>query len=142
MSKGVKYSLIFIIIAIIALAIYVGKQEIKPNNINNTTSNQNVSSNQNVANTTTNTTQNTIENNNVELNIVVTPEKIVASTTLSKEDKAKELAKQKWGGDDGVYFAIDNVNSDETYVVSVRDSATTKVLEWYTVDIKTGKIIN
>src|SRR5574344_1154357 len=135
MSKGAKYALIFIIIAIIALAIYVGKQEVKNNNV---TSNQNTAVNQNTANVTNDIVQNTTENNNVELNTVTTPESIVSSTTLSKEDKAKELAKQKWGGNDGVYFAIDNVNSDETYVVSVRDSTTTKVLEWYTIDIKTG----
>ena len=59
--------------------------------------------------------------------------------TLTERNLKKNL-KKEWGGSDGVYFSIDNMNSDETYIVSVRDSETTKVLEWYKVDIKTGEV--
>ena len=142
MSKGTKYALLFIVIAIIALAIYVGIQE-----------KSQIGDGAKTENTSTNTVGNTVTNNNVENNVnntnntientnTATPESIVKSTTLSDEEKAKELAKLRWGGSDGVYFAIDTMNSDETYIVSVRDSSTTKVLEWYTVDIKTGTVKN
>ena len=138
MSKGTKYALFFIVIAILALAVYVGMQGTKKTNENVSVSSGNVEKNEN---TTTNVTENTT-NNTTENNTTVTPETIVNSSTLSDEEKAKELAKQKWGGNDGVYFAIDTMNSDESYVVSVRDSSSTKVLEWYTIDIKTGTVKN
>ena len=120
------------------MSIYVVTQEKKEDNTNVDVSVQNVSAN----NTQNNVTPEVKDNNIIVNNQIVTPQEIVKSTTISDEDKAKELAKQKWGGSDGVYFSIDNMNSDETYVVSVRDSATTKVLEWYTVNIKSGSVTN
>lgn len=139
MSKGTKYALLFIVIAIMALAIYVGMQGTKKTNENISVSSGNVEKNESNTNTVIeNTTNNTVENTIT----TTTPENIVNSNTLSDEEKAKELAKQKWGGDEGVYFSIDTMNSDETYIVSVRDSASTKVLEWYTIDIKTGTVKN
>lgn len=137
MNKGTKYALIIILIAIVALAIYVGYEE---NEIGN---NVPVYSENTVQNNTTNVINNEIIENNVEQNNTEetnSTEDIVKSKTLTDEEKAKELVKQEWGETDGVYFSIDNINSDETYIVSVRDSSTTRVLGWYKVDIKTGEV--
>lgn len=139
MSKGTKYVLIMILVAIVILAMYVGYQESEPNS-----GNVPVGSTNTVTNTTTNEINNNIPQNNniIDNNIVETEptKEIIKSETLTDEEKAKELVRQEWGGSEGVYFSIDNMNSDETYIVSVRDSATTKVLEWYKVDIKTGEV--
>lgn len=140
MSKGTKYVLIIIIVAIAVLATYVGYNETNKNNENVATDSTNTSTN-NISNEVQN--NNITQNNNVVDNNVVETDpnkEIIKSDTLTDEEKAKELVKKEWGGSDGVYFSIDNMNSDETYIVSVRDSETTKVLEWYKVDIKTGEV--
>ncbi len=142
MSKGTKFVLIFILVAIIALSIYVGKQGMNKGKENTmVTSMQNTIKNEKTEN---NNVQNVSSNTNIENINTEAPkiEDIVDSKTLTDEDKAKELVKQKWGGSEGVYFSIDTINNDETYVVSVRESSTTKVLEWYTVDIKKGTVKN
>lgn len=61
-------------------------------------------------------------------------------SNLSPEEKAKQLAKDNWGTDDTVYFSFEEVNEEGRYVISVRDKATTKALEWFYIDIETGTI--
>lgn len=142
MSKGTKFVLIFILIAILALSIYVGKQGMNKGKENTiVTSMQNTKKNENIENNNVQNVSNNTDIENINTN-EIKPEDIVDSKTLTDEDKAKELVKQKWGGSEGVYFSIDTINNDETYVVSVRESSTTKVLEWYTVDIKKGTVKN
>ena len=140
MSKGSKYLLIIILILIIGLAIYATYIE------KNETTNTSANTGSNTNTSTNGTENNNLQNNDVPENKIentVTPEQnIIQSTTLTDDEKAKELAKQNWGTSEGVYFSVDNVNSNETYVISVRDSATTKVLEWYTVDLKSGTVTN
>lgn len=146
MDKRTKIILfiIFIMIAILLLCVSFMKNE------ENTT----------VDNRPTNQTNN-IENSNTEVDIEQNGENQTAesevdtegnetqnieneentegeTTQLTDEQKIIEYVKNDWGTSEGVYFTIENINSDETYVVSVRDSSTTISLKWYTVDLKKG----
>ena len=59
---------------------------------------------------------------------------------VSDEDKAIELAKKQYGMTDGVYFRIEQVQSNGVYIISVRDSETTRDYAWYTVDVKNNTV--
>ena len=67
-------------------------------------------------------------------------EKEVEEVSISSEDKAIELAKKEYGSTEGVYFRIDQIQSSNVYIVSVRDENTTAALMWYTVDVKSGTV--
>ena len=56
-------------------------------------------------------------------------------TVTSKEQKAINLVKQAWGGDDGVYFSNESIDSQGRYIVSVRDKGTTNSLAFFLVDV-------
>lgn len=100
----------------------------------------------NAVNNTNNTVkQNEVEENNIVTepgnNVVENNETVDKETSdLEPEEKAKQLAKDNWGEDDTVYFCYEEKNSEGRYVISVRDKATTKALEWFYIDIETGTI--
>lgn len=106
------------------------------NNVNNT---EDKTKNETTNNTTTNTTENNNPNtaNETDKNNQ-TP--AVEEVTVSDEDKAKELAQKTYGSSDGVYFKIEQVESNGVYIISVRDMETTSALAWYTVNAKTGTV--
>lgn len=55
---------------------------------------------------------------------------------LTGEDKAIELAKKQWGEDDNtVYYYVEEQVSDNVYIISVRDQATTQDLSTFKVNI-------
>lgn len=58
------------------------------------------------------------------------------------KEKAIDIAKKDWGEDDSVYFKFDRIDSNENYIVVVRDSTTTNALKWYTVDVENDRIID
>lgn len=60
----------------------------------------------------------------------------------SNDEKAIQIVKKKWGNDDSVYFNIQTIDAAGNYVVSVNDKESTSVLEWYTVNVKTGECKN
>ena len=64
-------------------------------------------------------------------------EEDISSTenVTSKEQKAINLVKQAWGGDDGVYFSNESIDSNGRYIVSVRDKGTTNSLAFFLVDV-------
>ena len=66
--------------------------------------------------------------------------KPVEETNLSDEDKAISLAKKQYGSEDGVYFRIEQIQSNNIYIVSVRDNETTRDLAWYTIDVNAGTV--
>lgn len=113
---------------------------VQNNVIENTVINNNVISNETkneVENTTTNTakTENSTKNTSVSNSEVKTDEK------LTGEEKAKQLAKDKWGKtDDNVYYYVEDKLSENEYIVSVRDSDTTVSLMDYKINIKTEEI--
>ena len=54
--------------------------------------------------------------------------------------KAINMAKQEWGEDDNVSFKIDEQSEDGKFVICVVDKNTTKVIFWYSVDVKNNTI--
>lgn len=122
------------------------EQTSSENNINTA----NIISNTNT-NTNTNTNENTNtvpENNSVE-NTTTVSENTVEDAVMSgkddryaedKQEKAIELVKKKWGEDDTVYFTNESVNSDEEYIVAVRQKSSTAVKNYFKVNIKTGTV--
>ena len=102
------------------------------NTINNETKNEIVNK---VENTTKNTTisENTVKNTSVS--------ETKTNDNLTGEEKAKKLAKDKWGkNDDSVYYYVEEKLSENEYIVSVRDSDTTVSLMDYKINIKTEEI--
>lgn len=84
---------------------------------------------------TENVTSNSSKENDNTKNEPDTTEK-----TTSKEEKAIELAKKKWGSTSGVYFSNDGIEYDGRYRVSVRDGKTSNALAFYLVDLETGLV--
>lgn len=54
----------------------------------------------------------------------------------SKQEKAIALVKKAWGGEDGVYFSNESIDSQGRYIVSVRDKGTTNSLAFFLVDVE------
>lgn len=134
-----KILYVILIVAVIIAGICVAKKMSKgeetirtdANVVNNT--NSIVKENEITGNNNTVTEQ---ENNVVEDNTTVDKE----VSNLSPEEQAKKLAKDNWGEDNTVYFSFEEVNAEGRYVISVRDKATTRALEWLYIDIETGTI--
>lgn len=63
------------------------------------------------------------------------------TSTLSKEEQAKEMAKEEYGDGEGVYFSVDAIDSEGRYIVSVHESETTFMLVSYAIDIDKQTIV-
>ena len=73
--------------------------------------------------------------------VVGREERETEKTEKTDDERAIELAKNKWGANDNtVTYSIATKNSSDEYIVSVSDSKTT-VLAWYSVNISTGEVI-
>ncbi|MBR1802828.1 MAG: hypothetical protein IJ777_02510 [Clostridia bacterium] len=87
----------------------------------------------------TQTTQNTSKNNSSS-----EQETEDDSSSTPREKKAIELVKKEWekemGNLSGVSFNNIGIQSDGKYRVSVNDSKTTRVLQFYIVDVDTGVV--
>lgn len=151
-----KFLIVVCIIAVIIFLGYIGK-DMDLSNLNAKNTSGNNLANSSVItgkNTATNNTNNTAKNttnqtNNVEKNTTNTTENkaneasnttqnqtnTVEEVKLSDEDKAKELAKKTYGSSNGVYFKVEQVESNGVYIISVRDAETTNAIEWYKVDV-------
>ena len=66
------------------------------------------------------------------------------NSTIPREKKAIELVKEEWenewGNTSGVTFNNIGIQSDGQYRVSVNDSRTTEVIQFYIVDVDTGLV--
>lgn len=80
---------------------------------------------------------NTNAENKGDENELEDKEEDVSSTesVTSKQEKAINLVKKEWGGDDGVYFSNESIDSQGRYIVSVRDKGTTNSLAFFLVDV-------
>lgn len=163
MNKTAKIILGIVIAIIVVVGAYFGvkyffnTQEASNNtNINNTNGNMALVENNTVEN-------NIIENNIVEDNTAkneanneiknktkVTEEnknKVSSNNDSeiesdSDEEKALAIVKKDWGSTDGVYFKVQAIDANGNYVISVNNADTTQVMEWYTVNPKTGEFSN
>lgn len=154
MRNFLKGLLAIAIVAVIGVIVYTAIIYLDNNKQTNSTANNNqnnVSNNQSSINknddkkstddidkkeeTVNNEQENIQEDNQENKNEVVNEE-----VTLNDEEKAIELAKKEYGSTDSVYFRIEQIQSNNIYIVSVRDSQTTRDLAWYTVDIKNNTV--
>ena len=97
------------------------------NTINNMVDNKVDNNNKIENNTANNIVENKIENENSEIQ------------EKTDEEKAIEIVKKDYGNNANVSFKIEQINPNGTYVIRVMDAETSLVLQWYTVDPKTGK---
>jgi len=74
-------------------------------------------------------------NNNQEEDNVSSTESVT-----TRQEKAIQLVKEEWGGEDGVYFSNESIDSQGRYIVSVRDKKTTNSLAFFLVDVETGLV--
>ena len=164
MNKTAKIILGIVIAIIVVVGAYFGvkyffnTQEASNNNtnINNTNGSMALVENNTVEN-------NIIENNIVEDNtakneanneiknetkVIEENKNKVSSNNDSEiesdsdEEKALAIVKKDWGSTDGVYFKVQAIDANGNYVISVNNADTTQVMEWYTVNPKTGEFSN
>ena len=130
--------------------VVTGKNNTTKNTTNNTNNTKNNTANntannttENTANNTTNQTENATNTTNTTentTNTTETPAKPVEVTAANDEEKAKTLAKNAYGASGGVYFKVEQLESDGVYIISARDEETTQALAWYTVDVKNNTV--
>ena len=156
-----NFLIVVCVIVVVCLLGYAGEymnEEVVPTNTVSSNNKQNVSSTSGtkVNNNTTKKEENTKvekeekvekveeekveEDENKKEEIEDEKEPVVEENSVSSEEKAINLAKKKYGTSNGVYFRIEQIQSNGVYIVSVRDSETTKDLDWYTVDVNNGTV--
>ena len=153
MKKNLKVVLIILVIALICVVGYAGKKYLSDNK--NTDQTSNIKADNNIANTTKVPVEQTDKKEDTENKKDVTEEAkenekeqvqskpeepVKEEVSLSDEDKAIEMAKKEYGTTNGVYFRIEQIQSNGVYIVSVRDNETTRDLAWYTVNVINGTI--
>lgn len=170
MNKKVKTTLIVCIIIIIGVVVtfaYIGCTKYLKDG-NNKTNNvvTGMNENNNIIIEEDNIIENDIEVNNIEENNLennieenenqnieseekietekqnVSPNNDSELESNNDSEKAIEIVKKDWGSSDGVYFKIQEIDSNGNYVVSVNNAETTASLAWYTVNPKTGEFTN
>ena len=146
-----KILIALLIIAVIAILGYTGKIYIDEKKKDNSTPVQN--SQNNTVNSSSNEKEEKEEKEENKDNTEATEkeeeekteeepkeEPVQEETSVNDEDKAIALAKKQFGTTDGVYYRIEQIQSNSVYIVSVRDNETTRDLAWYTVDVKNGTV--
>lgn len=139
--------MVLLIIAVLGVTGYTGKVFVDQRNNDNSTTNAQSS---NVATTTQQPkedkkddqtkTEPVEEPKKEEPEEKPTEENQKEEVKVSDEDKAIDLAKKQYGTTSGVYFRIEQIQSNSVYIVSVRDNETTRDLAWYTVDVVKGTV--
>lgn len=149
-------AILIIIFAGNMLAKYIHTVQTNANNINQNTINEIVNQVRNnikneihnqidekvqneIENIIENTITNDVEENEDEEN-QKEPETNGAQTGEDDRQKAINMAKKEWGEDENVSFKIDEQTENGKFVVSVVDKSTTKVIFWYSVDVKNNTI--
>lgn len=111
---------------------------------NNSSKNTNIENENNVIenNTVTNDTTNQVQDNSSsKTNTVIGKEEQESSnenTSVNDESKAIELAKKEWGISVDSYDYDAELQSDGTYIVTVRGKNDRNVVTSYVVNVKTG----
>ncbi|MBR3672987.1 MAG: hypothetical protein IKN65_01650 [Clostridia bacterium] len=150
-TRGFLKALIaLMLVAVIVILGYTGKIYIDEKKLANSNPIQN--SQNNTINNSSNENKEENENNQTsedenkseeeEKTVEEEPEEepTQEETSVNDEDKAIDLAKKQFGTSDGVYYRIEQIQSNGVYIVSVRDNETTRDLAWYTVDVKNGTV--
>lgn len=122
--------------------------------INAIEENQIEESNELENNTTSETEENKVENSTIleESNLpvekesnneVVGREEQESNHTQEQTDEEKviEIAKNKWGANDNSVYYVIEIREDDIYRVAVRSNITTEAKAWYSINIKTGEVV-
>ena len=156
MKDGIKvFILIVVLIAIVALCIYYGKDQVV--DVQNEVQEENVEiieeneeekveeepveepveekkeDDKKDENITT-----TVLKQNTGSQIYEDPDSVVGST--SEKQKAINLVKAQWGEDRNVVFDCDHVTDDGEYVVAVVSLVTAEVQNYFKVNVETGEV--
>lgn len=147
MRKFLKGLLIIVIIAVICLIAYMAKYYLDEKNQIEVSTNINQEDKSSANQTKLNDENKKDETNKNKDDEEVKPDdkneedkNVNEEVNMNDDEKAIELAKKQYGTTDGVYFRIEQMQSNNVYIVSVRDSETTRDLAWYTVDVKNGTV--
>lgn len=157
MKDGIKvFILIVVLIAIVALCIYYGKDQVVE--VQNEVQDENVEiieENEEDENIEEEPVEEPVEekkeDDEKDENITTTvlkqntgsqiyedPESVVGST--SEKQKAIDLVKAQWGEDATVVFDCDHVTDDGEYVVAVVSLVTAEVQNYFKVNVETGDV--
>lgn len=159
MQKKMKVIVSILVIIIIIVGFFLvytllnkntynaSSNQVITNNIGNSTKNElNNNDDENIIKNEVNTINNMVDNNNkIENNTAnnIVENKIENENSeiqeKTDEEKAIEIVKKDYGNNANVSFKIEQINPNGTYVIRVMDAETSLVLQWYTVDPKTGK---
>ena len=127
-------------------------ENIEINNVNEISNviQENVIENEEINNEIDNTVNEVVPEENEEIveeeiaknEPIADPEQEVDKETMDKiesnEEKAINIAKKHYGETSSVYFSFEGIQNGK-YKVSVRDSATTRTIREYYINIETGK---
>jgi hypothetical protein len=157
MKDGIKvFILIVVLIAIVALCIYYGKDQVV--DVQNEVQDENVEiieENEEDENVEEEPVEEPVEEKkdedekdenitstvlkqNTGSQIYEDPESVVGST--SEKQKAINLVKAQWGEDTTVVFDCDHVTDDGEYVVAVVSLVTAEVQNYFKVNVETGDV--
>ena len=144
MRKTLKGLLVILVIAIIGVLAWTGKiylnEKKELDTVANNKTENNGASNENKVEEKEEAKKEEVTVEEPEEENEQEEEKQNEETSLSNEEKAIELAKKEYGvTDGGIYYRIDQIQSNTEYIVSVRNKDTS-VLAWYIVDVKAGTV--
>lgn len=144
MRKTLKGLLVILVIAIIGVLAWTGKvylnEKKELDTVANNKTENNEASNENKVEEKEEAKKEEVTVEEPEEENEQEEEKQNEETSLSNEEKAIELAKKEYGvTDGGIYYRIDQIQSNTEYIVSVRNKDTS-VLAWYIVDVKAGTV--
>lgn len=64
---------------------------------------------------------------------------VITEPVEKQEEKAIQIAKKDFGTESGVYYSNMGIDAQGRYIVTVNVSSTTEVIQWYYIDVTTGK---
>ena len=144
MRKTLKGLLVILVIAIVGVLAWTGKvylnEKKELDTVANNKTENNEASNENKVEEKEEAKKEEVTVEEPEEENEQEEEKQNEETSSSNEEKAIELAKKEYGvTDGGIYYRIDQIQSNTEYIVSVRNKDTS-VLAWYIVDVKAGTV--
>ena len=78
------------------------------------------------------------ENTQAQNEVENTSSETFEESPETEEERAIAIARGDYGTTENVKFGVEGIQADGRYIVSVRDSSTTKALVYYTIDVVAG----
>lgn len=149
MKKFIYIGISILIIFVLIIVIIMTKQNNDKDAISqNIVQNEEANTIENVEQEKKNEIENIVENNETNTNTenIVQNEETnsIISEALQEDPKTAEekvinIVKKDWGKDSSVEFAVEGMEADGFYIVTVRNSETTEALAFYRVNATSGK---